>query len=77
MQKIAIYTCITGGYDTLRQPAPAPDGFDFICFRGKGEKSAEREGAWEIRELSCGGATPTLASRYAKTHPHELLPEYD
>ena len=32
MERIAIYTCITGGYDDLHQPyAPDGDDFDFIC----------------------------------------------
>ena len=32
MEKIAIYTCIIGGYDELQQPAVVEEGFDFICF---------------------------------------------
>lgn len=32
MAKIAIYTCITGGYDTLRQPAAIWPEADYICF---------------------------------------------
>lgn len=37
---IAIYTCIIGHYDVLQQPAVIDDGFDFICFVGKGEKTS-------------------------------------
>ncbi|MCR5351942.1 MAG: DUF616 domain-containing protein [Bacteroidales bacterium] len=75
--KIAIYTCIIGGYDTLQQPAVTDDGFDFICFVGPGEKTAEHIGVWEIRELAQWPAdTPQMASRWPKMHPHLLLPEY-
>ena len=78
MEKIAIYTCIIGGYDELQQPAVVEEGFDFICFVGPGERTAERVGVWEIRELTelpAGG--PRMASRWPKMHPHVLLPEYE
>ncbi len=77
MEKVAVYTCIIGGYDALIQPAAVEEGFDFICFVGKGEKTQDREGVWEIRELPYEGRTKTLTARYAKTHPHELFPEYE
>lgn len=76
MEKIAVYTCIVGNYDSLLQPATPDDGFDFICFVGKGEKKVEKDGCWEIRELPYVGKNNSMTSRYAKMHPHELLPEY-
>lgn len=77
MNKIAIYTCITGAYDELQQPYLPADGFDFICFVGAGEKTAEKIGAWEIRELPQVGCEAKLRSRWAKLHPHLLLPDYE
>ena len=76
MTKTAVYTCIVGAYDELRQPVVLDAGFDFICFVGKGEKSAPRIGAWEIRELPQTLGDATLDARWAKTHPHVLLPDY-
>lgn len=77
-EKIAIYTCIIGGYDELQQPVVTAEGFDFICFVGPGEKTAGRIGVWEIREFDVHGITDAqLQSRYPKMHPHELLPEYE
>ena len=76
MDKTAIYTCIVGAYDDLLQPVALEAGFDFICFVGQREKRAERIGAWEIRELPSTFGAPTLDARWAKTHPHVLLPEY-
>ena len=78
MDKIAIYTCIVGAYDDLRQPVVLEAGFDFICFVGPGEKKVERDGVWEIRELppAAVSGVPTLMARWAKTHPHVLLPDY-
>lgn len=88
MERVVIYTCIIGGYDELRQPLmPCPD-VDYICFVGPGEKTSDRIGVWQIRELAVGdipsgsgkgrkGLDAALLSRYPKMHPHVLLPEYD
>jgi hypothetical protein len=76
MDRIAIYTCIIGGYDELQQPCVQDDGFDFICFVGRGEKTADRIGVWEIRELPASMGNPTLDARWPKMHPHLLLPDY-
>ncbi len=75
--RAVVYTCIIGSYDALLQPAAPPPELDFICFVGRGEKSSERVGVWQIRELDCGITEPGLLSRYPKMHPHTLLPEYD
>ena len=77
MEKIAIYTCIIGGYDELQQPRVTDGGFDFICFVGWGEKRQERIGVWEIREIPESLGDPGLDSRWPKMHPHRLLPEYE
>ena len=77
MKKCVIYTCIIGAYDDLLQPAVTDQDFDFVCFVGKGEKTAERIGVWEIREFDCGLEDRRLVSRYPKMHPHVLLPEYE
>lgn len=76
-RRIAIYTCIIGRYDKLRQPCTAPEGFDFICYVGKGEEYPERDGVWQIRELPLDLGNATLNSRWPKMHPHLLLPEYE
>lgn len=78
MERVAIYTCIIGFYDTLKQPSELCPGMDYICFVGPGEKTAERVGVWQIRELEgIGIKDPGLLSRYPKMHPHLLLSEYD
>lgn len=77
MERIAIYTCIINDYDELQQPRVLEDGFDFICYVGRGAKTAERVGVWEIRELPESLGDPGLDSRWPKMHPHLLLPEYE
>ena len=77
MDRIAIYTCIIGGYDELQQPRVLEEGFDFICYVGKGEKTQERIGVWEIREIPESLGEPALDARWPKMNPHLLLPEYE
>lgn len=74
---LVIYTCIIGGYDPLIEPFEKPEDIDFVCFVGPGEKTCERVGAWQIRELPPLYGDKTLLARYPKMHPHELLQEYE
>lgn len=65
MGKVAIYTCIIGDYDELRQPRVVGCDVDYICFVGPGEKRADRVGVWEIRELAAGPASADAAGNSA------------
>ena len=47
--KLIIYTVITGGYDTIRQPAVIDDRFRYFCFSN--DFSEEKIGVWEIRKI--------------------------
>lgn len=74
--KCAVYTCITGGYDNLADPQYIDPEFDYICYTDEPEKY--RSDVWDIRKIEIKDITnPILLNRYVKTHPHELLPEYD
>lgn len=76
-ERAVIYTCIIGAYDELLQPGAVDPEIDYICYVGKGEKTAERIGVWQIRELDADISDPALLSRYPKMNPHLLLEEYD
>lgn len=75
MEKIIIYTCITGGYDSLQQPFLPAEGFEFICFVERGAKREERVGAWRIEEIPYGWNDDALLARSQKLNPHAILPE--
>lgn len=75
--KVAIYTCLTNGYDILRQPLYVEDGFDFLCFVGKGEKTSDYDGVWRIIEIPLTFGDTAIDSRYPKILPHEFLQDYD
>lgn len=76
--KVAIYSCITAGYDTLVQPADcAPEGFDFLLLYPRGQKPGFDTGVWRLREFDCTIKDPVLLSRYPKLNPHVVLPDYE
>lgn len=82
MNKIAVYTCITGNYDTLLEISEKSDKIDYICFTdNKNLKSS----TWKIRYLSevdSGGilsdSLPFVKKqRLIKILSHRFLFEYD
>lgn len=70
-----IYTCITGNYDNLL-PQPLFSDYDYVCFTDNPDMKSD--GIWEVRMLpdSLSHLTAVKQQRYAKLHPHILLPEY-
>ncbi len=72
MKKV-IYTVLTGNYDRLAQPEVVDPAWDYVCFTDK----AGQDGVWQLREIPYASANPILRARYAKLHPHVLLPEYE
>jgi GT2 family glycosyltransferase len=72
--KIAIFTAISGGYDTLKLPAVLNPKFDYILFT---DTSTKDFGIFKVRPLPYFHEDSTRRARFVKTHPHLLLPEYD
>jgi hypothetical protein len=74
-EKIAVYTCITGGYDRILPPIDPVPGIDHILFTDRPEMPAR---GWQVRPLApAAGADPALANRYHKLLPHAVLPDHD
>lgn len=48
MNKKVIYTCITGGYEQLREPSFVNDDFDYICFA---DNESIKSNVWQIKEI--------------------------
>ena len=71
MKKV-IYTVLTGNYDHLEQPRAVDSAYDYICFTDR----SGQDGVWQLREIPFEGS-PVLRARWAKLHPHLLLPDYD
>jgi len=72
--KIVVYTAISGGYDTLKLPEIIDERFDYIVFT---DTPVQDTGVFKVRSLNAPTKDKTKVARYAKTHPHQLLKEYD
>lgn len=74
--KNVIYTCITGGYDTLIEPKKIDSDFDYVCFT---DNDKLQSNVWEIRpmpkEVEC--LDNCRKQRFVKINPHIVLPEYN
>ena len=75
MGKVAIYTVLTGGYDTLEQPKVIDERFDYFCFSNDIEK--ETIGVWKVRKFEGEFPSKQIESRYPKMHPYTVLPDYE
>ena len=73
MNRKVIYTCLTGGYDHLGQPAVVDPSYDYICFTD----TEGQDGVWELRKIPFDSPDPVSRSRYPKILPHKVLSEYE
>lgn len=75
MSNFAIYTACIGGYDNVFQPITVDERFDYILFTN--DVKVDRIGIWRVRPIYYSNTDMRCIARYVKTHPEELLPEYD
>ncbi len=70
-----VYTCITGGYDTLRSPSVVDPGLHYVAFVTRDQPGA---GVWELRHIDIDARLgPVKTARRAKVLAHEVLSEFD
>lgn len=72
--KIAFFTAVSGGYDTIKPPAFIDPRVDYIVFT---DTPIESIGIYDVRPLPYIDADGTRSARYVKTNPHYLLQDYD
>lgn len=72
--KIAVYTCITQGYDSLKIPLSVDKRLAYFCFTDTRDSVMQ---PWEFCPIDLEGLSPKDQNRYIKMHPHEVLPGYD
>ena len=76
MQKrYVIYSAMVGAYDDILQPLVIDERFDYILFSN--EIKEKNVGVWQVRPISYHNNDNTRICRYVKTHPEELLGDYD
>ena len=73
MNKRVIYTCLTGAYDRLEQPAAVAPDWDYVCFTDMDGQ----DGIWQLRKIPYDSHDPVTRSRYPKILAHKVLAEYE
>ncbi len=72
-ERIAIYTCITGGYEQLKEPVWCPDNCDFYVIT---DREVSSDSAWRRLDIADMRLPENLTSaernRYCKMFPHRL-----
>jgi len=71
-----VYTCITGGYDELRDHDFIHHDWDYICFTDEVSVDRKKNIQWQVKELRFADLDDVRNQRWHKTHPHILFPEY-
>ena len=78
VNSIVVYTAITGGYDSLRQPKVIDLNVDYVCFTDA-VSQVQQNGVWKIvpipKELQY--LSDVKKQRVVKICPHRYLKEYD
>lgn len=75
-KKIAVYTCVVGGYDKVNDPTIINENIDYFIFSDHDIQSKiwnQRSIPSKLLELG----NNTLINRYLKFHPQELFDGYD
>ena len=72
-----IYTCLTGGYDTLINHAYIDQKWDYVCFTDNLSISNADNSSWQISPLVFDKRNNVRNQRWHKIHPHILFPEYE
>lgn len=79
-KRIAVYTCIIGGYDDLRQPIVCDLRCDYFFL---GFEKPRNAGIFQWVDISTkipkeiDLKDATRVNRYCKTHPHIFFPQYE
>lgn len=76
--RVLIYTCVTGGYESLIEPLFLPDHVDYIAVTDMEIPSSSRWKKMDINLIDeIRGLSDVEKSRYPKICPHKLFPQYE
>lgn len=73
--RIAVYTCVLGGYDHIVRHLPSFDNVDYFLLTDHPERYFAYEDQYQIRQLDEAHLVQgnVLANRYVKFHPAEFF----
>ena len=77
-ERIAVYTCIIGSYDSLMEPVFVPDNCEFYAVT---DFEIPKDSRWiripaDRYARYTEGMTSVMKNRYFKMHPHVLFPDH-
>lgn len=74
--KIAVYSCITGNYDEIKEPFLISKNVDYYLFTDNSKLKSKN---WIIKKIPqrLKKYNNILINRYIKMHPYEFFSEYD
>lgn len=72
--RIAVYTAITGDYDTLKNPEVISKDVDYICYTDNPNLKSD---VWDVRLMDNDITNSAYKIRLYKILPHRFLSEYD
>lgn len=78
--KIAVYTCITGGYDYPKTPLLQRDNMNFYLYTDEEKQVGRVTNGWKCLEIpkKLNALSNTEINRYIKMHPFEFFEnDYD
>ena len=75
-KKGVVYTCITGGYDDLRDHDFINQEWDYICFTDDLSIDKDGNSKWQVRGFCFDELDDVRNQRWHKLHPHILFSEY-
>lgn len=73
-KKIAVYTAIMGGFDSLQDPLIVTPGIDYICFTDNKKLKSK---VWNIKVIEDSIIDSRKIARNIKINPHLYLPTYE
>jgi O-antigen biosynthesis protein len=73
-RRIAVYTCVAGGYEDPIPLLNPEDGVDYFFFTDRDDTCPQ---GFNIRRCNYIDPDPRRTARYVKTHPHFFLSDYD
>lgn len=75
MNKVVVYTCISGQYDSLIEPLFVNKDVDYVCFTDQPFTS----NIWQIRPIpeELNYLSQVKKQRYIKVNPHKYLSDYE
>lgn len=73
--KIVVYSCITGGYDSICEPVFEFDNVEYVLFTDKNVEAKN----WKVLPIPkyCNKNDNILTNRYMKMHPNEIFEKCD